>query len=230
MAVIEINNDQNHVLIDDLFQNYEYRRKVAVTVSLSSAGSEVSGVFTYQGHALSAPVVATGLSQYKAVAVIMSRSASNLFTIKVISHLENISPKTVTIYVFDMPAPSYAGTGLVVVRDSQGRVTFDSDKKYMRVVNVFSAVAGNSVQKPVTGEFALVYTSRRMGYRVTFVGGMIGYSTTFELDLAVSGSSSLTFVADYSYQANSSTNPGPPASNVNYTPGHYMLIDVTGYL
>lgn len=230
MAFIEINNDENHVLIDDLYQNYEYKHKVAVTVALSSAGSEVSGTFTYQGHSLSAPVVATGLSQYKAVAIVMSRSATNLFTIKVVSHLQNISPTTATIYIFDMPAPSYVGGGLVVVRDSEGRVTFDSSKKYMKVLDVFSAVAGHSVQKPPVGELALVYTSRRMGYRVTFVGGLIGYTTTFELDLAVSSPSSITFISDYSYQGNSSTNPGPPASNVNYTPGHYMLIDVTDYL
>lgn len=232
MAFIEINNDDIQVLIDDEYENYVLAGQFTVTMGEDSALAEGYGYANYQGHADSQPVVAVLLNPGDAPAMPTSivRNASNVFTIKMNTFRAYTGVWRATILVFDRPASQ--GTGLVIVRNATGKVTFDSDQKYMRVVGQFSATGDMSMPLDGNVKYALVYASPWLRYSRFYVrwpNGMEDWGAQHDSLLAQCTTTSLALVLRMTYYRLGGAAALPPGWGdfATLSPGNYMLLDVT---
>lgn len=231
MAFIEINNDDVQVLIDDEYENYILASKITVTMAEDSGLAEAYGYGTYQGHADSQPIVAVLLNPSDAPAMPTSITRSgNTFTIKMNTFRAYTGVWRATILVFDRPASQ--GTGLVVVRNAAGKVTFDSDQKYMRVVGQFSATGDMSLPLDGNVKYALLYASPWLRYSrflVRWPNGTIAYGAQHDSLLAQCTATTLSLVLRMTYYRLGDAAALPPGWGdfATLSPGNYMLLDVT---
>lgn len=233
MAFIKIDNNDLQVLIDDEYENFEFAQKSQVTLVGGPPGAELYGTVTYQGHANSTPLVAVVLNGSEAPVIPMSITRSgNTFTIKVNSWRAWGGSRIATLLIYDRPV-SNAGTGLVVVRNAQGRVTFDSDKKYMKVIQAFTLSGGSSIVLPGGKTIALLYASPWLYFSRFFVrwpDGSVAYGAQHDSLFTSLSGLTLTFSRQIYFYAVGGAASVPPGWGdfATLSPGNYLLLDATG--
>lgn len=249
MPLIEVINNDGHVLIDDEYENYVLAQKTSVLMQAwpSALADGSYGTVTYVGKSGSSPILAVGLPKNSGICAMPTRqSVSGLSHTWTISGPGSMKNQTVPVYIFDLPSDVLAGTGLVVLWNAEtGRLTFDSDGMYMRVEEVVTVNHSYDPRTPVSfpvnpnRDLALVYASQAMDYDFKstniigngfwwnwFVwGGMmakrVGDSVQFLREVYIDDFQA-TWVPDSQWP------PMQPDSGVS-SPGIHLLIDVTGY-
>ncbi|KAF1016167.1 MAG: hypothetical protein GAK31_01655 [Stenotrophomonas maltophilia] len=134
MAFIRIRNDKSTVLIDDEYVNLCVAEKGTFVLSnVTNVGARF-GTISYTSSSPYPPMLALQFPYFHTVTA-YTRSGN--------THTWHVSAASAaggnqgTYFVFDVPAARLPGTGLVVLRNAQNQVTFDSDGRYMRVDGFF---------------------------------------------------------------------------------------------
>lgn len=208
MAFIKVNNDHNQILIDDNFQNYQHVITGTYSFFLREGQywRQNPTPFTYTGHANSKPMIAVLSDGGGTVPIVVSvsRSGNNFsftFRGRIGSEAQNGR-----ILVFDTPPANQVATGLIKVRDANGKITFDSDRKYMKVIGVIGA--NQTLNVPTNS--AVAYASITMGYARIASMGMTGYQ--FASTFVKSSNNGLRLTTEHKYFASQLGNaPAPPS-------------------
>lgn len=129
---IEVINDAGSVLIDDNYVNFILAAKGAV--ELAATGAYYYVTFTYTS-AEPSLMLALELSDIKVGHLASSRSG-NTWTFTVHFNPVYIG-RTLTYYVFTIPAAISDAKGIIQLRNAANQLTFDSNLKYMRVVGFY---------------------------------------------------------------------------------------------
>lgn len=171
-AFIETVNDWGTQLIDDTYRNTSLRTKGSATAVPMPAG----GGFIYElyyttpaGQEDVWPMCAIYCPNgYAQVKYASKDGAAYHWT--VVFQKQDFAP-SFEYFIFQMPAV-LAGTGLVVLKDEQGRVTFDSDEGYLIVREVFSTPQNTpGVSREYGRKTAFIFS--RPGY---FNNGVVEYT------------------------------------------------------
>ena len=133
------------VQIDETYRNLAFKQKGTLTLSSSPGGSPQAGIGTPGSNGVFA-ITASGADFVNPVIVFYSPNThialikrrlvnATTFHIQVVAYGSDAPNKTFQYFLFDVPpAPSGTGYGLRVM-DSAGNLTFDSNLKYMKVLN-----------------------------------------------------------------------------------------------
>lgn len=239
MAFIKVNNNDNYILIDDNFQNYVHAKTENYTFYIV----EPSGIwrdnpvpFYYEGHSNSSPVIAIRANGGNTIPIPFGYTKTgNTYAFRFYgargSPATGGPPLDVSnrdIVVFDRPISGSGASGLVVVRDSFGRITYSSDLKYMNVLR--EVTSGQSMTIPSNS--GIIYASNTMGYSFIQVGSFVGwqFATTF-----ATSSSSVALSTEHrvfdSYLGSSYTPPpsGWPSNTLVGTL-RGLVVDLTGFI
>lgn len=145
-AGIRIRNDDSMLVIDDTFFNYAFISKHTLTFAagtssgLWTGGSAPSAVLSLSG--LDRPVAAARGSKGWVLAAIGKVGANWVFHFSGGLHGSTAtSGDTIEVFVFDRPKAATTGYGLRIW-DGNGNIVFESNRKYMRVIDVRS-ITGN---------------------------------------------------------------------------------------
>ena len=65
--------------------------------------------------------------------------SGNDFTIHFHGNIQQEAYQYVNILIYDLPSPEYMPTGLVVLRNAKGKVTFDSGRRLMKVIGTIKS-------------------------------------------------------------------------------------------
>jgi hypothetical protein len=149
MALIEVINDANTVLIDDEYSNACLALKGSLTLS---AGVDATDCYQVQLSYTSAdnPMLALELNDIQVAATYTTRSG-NTWTWYIFFRKAYVN-RTLTYYIFTVPSAVADANGLVQLFDATGKLVFDSSLKYLRVKNFYDGPAtGNMGTDLVTG-------------------------------------------------------------------------------
>lgn len=228
MAVgLRVRNSSNILQIDGTYQNLELYATGTITMNLDDnnlgAYAEVAcpaGKFS--------PVLAVKTASE---GVFVIRHSASVFRIYVGAR---VYTKTVTYYLFTESGPvSPGGVGLIVRNENTGAVVYNSNKKYLRVLQpVVGAIAvDGSLSYSFPGKSIAIVQGLRPNYRNITSGGPVG-QPVFVITLK-SGTmrtpDASTAVLDYrtfiTLTGFGSIAPSTDAmGNCNY-----LIVDVTGY-
>lgn len=217
-AGFQITNLAGTTLIDETYKNF----RLVTTGSFSVAAGLTYRSFDYNG---SNPIIAFRPAKGCFVGQ-ASQDYNNFggqyYTAQI--YFDCAAPSSIQYYVFDSIPDSVGNPGHVQVRDSQGRLTFDSNQKYLRLID-FKTDAPRTA--PFTGalEAAVIATPSLQQY-----GGPGGYSQECVGVLADSSTGRLdmtsVLVASYDTSDNGQNSDLQPTF---LYPTSYMIVDVTGY-
>lgn len=120
LAGLQVFNSENVVQIDDNYKNFEFKEKYSVNLDGYFASAN------FATHNFPNEIVAIGGSTYPLR--IESKGGGNYY-------LSSESPaQTVMVYVFAEPLQSAPNDYGLRLYNSSGEITFDSDRKYMKVI------------------------------------------------------------------------------------------------
>lgn len=160
MASITVRNSRQNVLIDQNYVNTSLVRKSTASSSGSSDGGISSVQISYQATASSRPMLAIRSSVPCYISQFTRSGNTVTWTVRTTTNT------TFTYYIFDVQDGQ--GTGSLVVRNNTtGRVVFDSDRDYLKVVQLFSQpAAGVSTHTLPSGiDYALIQLNSYYQYR-----------------------------------------------------------------
>lgn len=239
MAFIKIKNDDGYVLIDDTYQNLVHAKTASYkfyNTDQWGAWSENTTPFYYDGHDNSAPIVAILANGGNTIPIPFHYTRSgNRFGFRFYGARGRPATggaaqdaATGTIVVFDRPQTGAGVEGLVVVRNSLGRITYSSDLKYLNVLAEIRA--GQTIPTPDSS--GIIYASTTMGYARIQSGSRYGYqfATTF-----VRSRSNGTLDTEHRYfdSVLGSANYPPPSgwpSNTLVGTLRALVVDLTGFI
>ncbi|WP_146033444.1 hypothetical protein [Stenotrophomonas sp. VV52] len=225
-----MNNNQN-VIIDEKFFNYAFISKH--TLTFQAAAGPVTGGFGRQAFLTvpgDRPIVAVRSS--KPFTVSRARPVSGGWQFGWIS--SNFGGAavgdTIEVFVFDRPpARSGPGSGLQVFDDA-GRIVFDSQNRYMKVVDARTLIGATPTADVNLGPGVYAQIITVPGFRWTgnqstptadwqwacFAGLVTSNGNGYTVAQGTTGEGSYAFFG----------NPAPRATNDQM---HIMTVDVTGY-
>lgn len=222
-------NDGSFIQIDADYKNYEFSQKGTFTIgpsNLASGGSSLGTVtVTVNG---SFPVLAINCAEL-CYASLKSRSGQT-FTFEIYNgNNYNISGE---YFVFDASNANSAGNVGMQIFNASAELVYDTNKKYMRVLDYFSP-AGASADE----------TRSYPGKKTAYVMADFGYRFVVQASPTQPGNSAVRFlqswlhlgrtpsgqfqVKDTATFTNANANNSGQQSTSEY-PSRWMIIDVTG--
>lgn len=220
-----IYGDSGTVQIDDTYPNLALLKKG--TATLTDTGNEFtqsrSALITVTGET---PMIAW-TSNFPVFLAMVSKSGST-YTFRLMS-TNAYDGYSFTYYVFDRPVDSGSTSG-VQVFDSAGRLTFDSGRKYLRVMGVGNHdinTSGTVSSYPGTRTYAVTTMQATLYAPVTWVSVGATWTSVLLFQGASTASNGYTYgpLQVASAFGSSSQLPSYPSS----IHGKIMLIDVTHY-
>lgn len=142
MALIEIVNDANTVLIDDSYSNAALLSKGSVVLTNTFAGSGDAYQTKITATSSDVLMLALELNDIKVVHLTTTRSG-NTWTFNLI-HLRSYAGRTLNYFLFSIPSNISNAGGMVQLFDANGKIVFDSNLKYMRLSGVYPTKLQNS--------------------------------------------------------------------------------------
>lgn len=138
---------------------------------------------------------------------------------------DSAAPSSIQYYIFDSVPDNVGTPGAVQVRDAQGRLTFDSNLKYLRLID-FKTQAPRSAPV-VAGRLEAVVIATPCLQQQGGPGGYANYCVGVIAD-------SVTGALDYSEILTASYDTSDNGQNQDVQPTFlyptsYMIVDVTGY-
>jgi hypothetical protein len=236
MALIQIFNDANTVLIDDNYSNACVAIKAAITLvpgATSTAGLVVDAIdLTYSS--TETPMLAIELSDIKVASIFTTRSG-NTWTFRIFFHKDYYN-RSLNYWIFNIPSAVQSASGILQLFDATGKLVFDSNLKYMRIFRFYQTPKDTSTiaSDLITGRSYAAINVVPYFYRqhIRRDPSLPGAPYSFIDGNAVgiysrSGNSLLSTLATTYQSINNSDNPVGYVDDVNN--GRLMLIDVTGY-
>jgi len=131
-AGIQVFNDSNFIQIDGDYRNLEFKQKGSVNIPGSNAAGG-GGVVSYVTVSYSGvdPVIAINSSGFSYASI--SSISGNTYTWMIYNG--ETSAQTVEYFIFAQPSSSSAGNSGIEIRDAAGSLVFDSNKRYLRVMD-----------------------------------------------------------------------------------------------
>lgn len=207
-------NDSGSIQIDENYKNVAFKSKSTLTLNGSGAGN-----FTISG---TSPVIAYRSSS--GVVLVHATSSGSDWTF----YFRGPASASITYYVFDEPSSDDSGAPFVVYNAS-GEPTFNSNERYMRVVDfVETTVDGTSYSQTET------YPSGKT-YAVVCCHNCRGvFSAPKPFDPGKYLNNHYACASRYSGDSivfeHLSLQAGESTFGANYNPeGAHLVIDVTGY-
>ena len=222
MAVIEIYNDSDQVLINDATLMHRLLRKSVVSATVATAlPSIVDATFSVNPNAGTFPIFAVSPPPGVWVSLLRTSGAGGEVNWK---YLTTGGVGSVhECYAFqDGLSEPLAGTGMVVLWNEQGVVTFDSDANYASIVDMVFVAPNQAFTKayPAGRKYAVSNTVP-MVWRSS--GGPGGSWTNVSPYGAAINGNQVSF-GKYQYRG---TSPGSMSSG-NDVGAWFMVLDVTG--
>lgn len=216
---IQVINNAGTILIDENYSNLAVRASGTVTGSTSSTGRLDFAVAS----GLNAPMFAIAPSAAQ-FSVLAYRPDTNVIKIQ---GRDNTQSTNFPYFIFDTPVASGLNYGLQVFNAS-GVLTFDSNLKYARVVDVFGGTTEASWAGTRTYASGRTYAVVELGRAFTKTtenlgGGNYEYIGRRSSLKVVSNVVTTSFVQTY---VKSGTVNSPPITN---NAAKFAVIDVTGY-
>lgn len=214
-AGLQIVNNFGTVLIDETYKNLALRQKILT----ATAGALERVTIPMSG--MNEPMVALASERYVGVKSMRSDLASFL--------VQGRINGDVTAYIFDLPQSSGPNQGLRVY-NAAGELTFDSNNKYARVVDVYGGPATSDWQPlrtyPSGRNYAVVQL--KMAYRKEVVNNGGGnYDITWTMSAArVIGNTVQGNMIPYKTDNVSAGSAPPSFTDLS---AQFAVIDVTGY-
>lgn len=222
MAVIEIYNDSNQVLIDDATLMHRLLQKSTVQATTATAmQSIVDATFSVNPHAGSYPIFAISPPAGAWVSLWVTAGVAGQANWKYMT-TGSIGVAHECFVFQDGLSEPLAGTGMVVLWNEQGVVTFDSDANYASIVDMVFVAPDQTFTKvyPAGRKYAVSNTVP-MVWRSS--GGPGGSWTNVSPYGAAINGNQVSF-GKYQYRGAS---PGSQSSG-NDVGAWFMILDVTG--
>ncbi|MCI8210789.1 hypothetical protein AUC61_14725 [Pseudomonas sp. S25] len=147
MALIEVINDANTVLIDDNYSNMCLASSGILTLyynSPGSGGNSDMNFISYTGGANEFPQLVLELSGSVAVAQVFNTRSGNTW-IWSIAFLSAYYGYQVNYYVLSVPSSVADAGGMLQLRDGNEKLVFDSNLKYMAVKGLCSPSQNSNI-------------------------------------------------------------------------------------
>lgn len=232
MALIEILNDFNTVLIDDNYSNACMAYKGVLPLSASVNAQDCYQVqISYSSAA--APQLALELNDIQIAATFTARTG-NTWTWYVFFKKAYVN-RSINYYIFTVPS-QIGGNGLVQLFDATGKLVFDSDLKYLIVKNFYQGAPGNNSLGTdlVTGRTyaAIAVAPHVSSMHLMTPAGQPSPPYNFvdanALGLYYRSGNALMHVGAITYSGQNQSDD-PNSHNTNSGNTRVLLIDVTGY-
>ncbi|MEG1734016.1 MAG: hypothetical protein RR283_03175 [Comamonas sp.] len=191
MPRIAIRNPNRTILIDDNYENLVFRAKYTAFFAQPALGQLIirtqdldvpiiNGIPPVLALRVSSPGTATGH-------ILRTQIIGSTLRVTVYTNISvDTGDCTFEVYAFDTPQAQSTGSGVVILRNkSTGRVTFDSDLRYLRVVDSISGTSATSRQYDNTRKHAIVM-------------GRLQYSVTTDV-IYLESSGAWRWIADWNY-------------------------------
>ncbi|MFJ5505796.1 hypothetical protein ACIPUO_16495 [Pectobacterium carotovorum] len=236
MAFIRVNNNDNVMLLDSEVFNLTLSKKGSLYFSYNG---ESYKYVEYTAKSELPPLIAFSCKT-KYASLISTKKIGNTysFLIAIIGGWRVGETVDVDYYIFDAGEPTKEGTGNLILRNKDGYVTFDSDKKYLAVysLNDYPFFNYQDWRTPFPEE---IVTPTEIGKKYAAIVNKVSYLYIWsggggETDeyiyydgLKISNgaiSRSLEMFDSRNYQTGGSGN-----FVSNSTNSQYMIVDVTGF-
>lgn len=236
MAFIRVTNDDRVTLIDSEVFNLYLVQKGVLSVQWDGEIGWIA-LITYTAKSDLPPVLAVSCSTHHA-SLLSVKKTNNIYTYIVIfvDAWGNNSNFSGNYFIFDAGELTKTGTGLLLIRNKDGYVTFDSDKKYLRVYSVqnYPAYQYDSfgrlpsdivVSTPIEKKLAVVTNKISYCYTSRVNGGELDLTWYYDgIKISVDKISRHVDM----YQSLNYESGGANATR-NSSDSQYMIVDVTGY-
>lgn len=234
MALIEIKNDQNMVLIGDSYYHHRIIQKgtlvgKAQVYPLAPVDCMMTANRPVDLNAQSMPIVAMTPKDHNGpiglFAISNTTSGNGSINFHYCSNMAS-NNKLFDYYMFqDGLSVPMAGTGLVVLRNEQGIVTFDSDAGYASLVDVVTVPMNVPIYKTYKAgrKYAVSVACPIVLREPGQIGGQ--YGNAWQMGAYINGNS-ITFSGFWVRKTTTSESQGSPNGNAQY--GTFMVFDVTG--
>lgn len=230
MAYIEIYNDDNTVLIDDQALNHRMvQRGTATSAAGFAMPNLVSATRSLNLATESMPIVAWAprtAGIYSSLhGITETASGSGVYEWQYACG-PSTSPIVFDYYMFqDGLSDPMAGTGLVVCRNAQNVVVFDSDEDYAQIVDIVTVPLDATITKTYTNGRKYAVCNSNPLVRRTSSGPGGGWVNVYPIGASIS-SNTITFAP---YRARDTQNTGTRGDTVgNDVAATFMVFDVTG--
>ncbi|KGA34231.1 hypothetical protein EXT51_03190 [Pectobacterium carotovorum subsp. carotovorum] len=237
MAFIRITNDDRVTLIDSEVFNLTLSEKGGLSfVWTSDDGWHASIVYTAKSEL--PPLIALSCSTHH-ISLLSTKKTGNVYTFVIIAigALGQNPNFSANYFIFDSGELTIEGTGNLIIRNKDGYVTFDSDKKYLTVhsLQTFPSFNYRDWRDPFPSN-VIIETPLERKYAT--VVNKIGY---LYVEQSTSGEVDLTWYYDgirvspgsisRSFDMFDSRNYNTMGANFtrNSTDSQYMIVDVTGF-
>lgn len=142
MALIEVINDANTVLIDDEYSNAALLLKGSVTLTNQYAGQGDCYLTQITMNSSDVLMLALELNDIKVIHLTTTRSG-NTWTFNLL-HLKAFAGRALTYYLFSIPSNISDAGGLLKLYNSSGSIVFDSNLKYLRIQGFYTTKLSGS--------------------------------------------------------------------------------------
>ncbi|MEQ9944098.1 hypothetical protein ABRP58_18860 [Pectobacterium aroidearum] len=232
MAFIRITNDDHVTLVDSEVFNLSLSQKGSLSIGfVPEYGPSMTIIYTAKSEL--PPILALSCQTHH-VSLLSTKKNGNTYTYTVIAIDTNGSQDIVKgkYFIFDSREPTTTGVGHLIIRNSEGIVTFDSDVEYLSVhsINEFAAYQNNSesddivYQLPPERVFAAVTNKISYFYSERYSAGELDMNWYYDGIKLSSGILSRRVSLFYS----SSYQSGGGNFDRNGSDSEYMIVDVTG--
>lgn len=171
MVGVTIYNSSGYVQINEEYQNFQLMQMANDTTAQQSADfypGVSSGFKQVTLNTLSTPILATGCGFNPVLPTMLnSPNWSNNqynYRVDVVGEIGSYAPT----WVFDMSF-DYSGSGIMMVYTANGQVAFNSDRKYLRILEAgnLSSTSDAIIQRDYRGKTVAIVMSRP-GLRQTY--------------------------------------------------------------
>ncbi|RLM26497.1 hypothetical protein BIY29_05410 [Brenneria alni] len=236
MAFIRVTNDDGVTLIDSEVFNLYLAQKGTLSAQWDVEVGWIA-LITYSAKSDLPPVLAVSCSTHHA-SLLSVKKINNIYTyIVIFVDASGDNPNfSGNYFIFDAGELTKTGTGLLIIRNKDGYVTFDSDKKYLRVHSIQNyptyqhdefgrlpadVVIDTDMNKKlavVTNKISYCYTSRVNGGELDLTWYYDGIKVSADkISRHVDMYQSLNYIS------------GGANATRNSSDSQYMIVDVTGY-
>ena len=229
---LQVFNDSGFVQIDANYLNMELKSKGSAVIgpsNMANGGSLIGKIsFTVGGETPAVAVISSGY-----VACYLASRSGNSFTFEIYNG--ESANTSVEWFVFDNSNNEGVGNSGLQVLNAAGRLVFDSNKKYLRVLDYWEKMEG-SLEAPETRNYpgkrvAVIMCDYRYRFLVTNSPANPG-STTMkfiqsQLDCSRTINDSLSVKLTATFTNANASNPG--VNGAGEGPSRWLVADVTNY-
>lgn len=218
---------RSQIVIDDNYSNLALREKKTIAVNVNTPATTTVVNIDIKGGFPPVIAIKPNSSDFYCTIGAVEVKSSSIIDYQIVGGRISGSGSTrdVTLYVFDRPDELGSPIGPLIIRNRvTGEITFDSGRKYMRVVSFLNS-ATNAHGTYGFGGKELAAVMGVQAREIHLYGGTGAHADLLQSSVSLTGSS---LVIDWRTYEFGSTHSGSPLILISKGAAT-MILDVTGY-